>query len=503
MPTVSTPQLILSSNSASNPQSVNLSNFLRLQPDEGTDPAGPAFTNRIFARSLLKEGATLALEQNTEREWTFPLSISGSSASVANGQLVQQINQIVETAGATMSWQDVGMSQPTIADILSGQVQVEYDFFRSSSPAGWCNAKLLIFTNPFGHPVGPRAYAAASAAGPLLIISPYNASGTLTISASTQAGVPGFGGPGYAGASGGIFYSGSPSLVGDAPAQIQLMFNSTRSGNGSVYAVSLLPDQNYNPYIGVVNAGLGLSHAGTGLPVASTTSSGLFIGGFATGLLPISGIVPATWAGQHRILVMARASGGVGFASLTISGQGPGGVLPGGGSAYSPAVASVPGGLNYCLYDMGTVTLRPSQPAPARFSFVNNASCAVDVNATFMLPDANTCFAGPAWSTALNFQPAGNSYLDGTMGEMYSLTGSTNGWIPSPAAFSSFVTNASPNNPNVLRVTPVTRGLIPSPDPKAGIPIIAILVAGQSSLAPSWTLNAEMSVVERARYVLP
>jgi hypothetical protein len=494
------PTLILNSNSVSNPQTINLSSFLRLQPDEGTDPAGPDFTQRVFARSLLKTGATLALEQNVEREWTFPLNIKGSSASVTNGTLVQQINQICESPGATMEWWDDGMSQPTYADILSGQVQVEYDYFKSQQ--AWCACKLLIFTQPFGRTVGPRPYAAASAAGPLLIISPYNSSGALAVSASTQAGAAGFGGAGYAGASGGIFYPGAPSLAGDAPAQIQLSFTSRMSGNGSVYAVSLLPDQNYNPYVTIQNAGgLGLSHAGAGLPVASVTSSSLFPGIFANGLLPITGLVPATWAGQHRLLAMARASGGGGTTGLTISGAGPG-ALPGGGSAYAPAIASVPGGQPWALYDMGTVTLHPSQPAPAQFTFATTASVAVDVNAVFMLPDANTMFAGQQWSNALNFQPAGIAYLDGIMGEVYSLQGSTNGWIPSPAAFSSFVANSNPDSTNNLRVTPVTRGLIPSPDPKTGMPIIAILVGSASSLGNQWTLSAEAAVLERARYVM-
>lgn len=176
------PSLILYSNNPANPQTLDVSPYLRLQPDQQTDPASPSYTQKVWARSLLKEGATLALEQPVEKELNFPLALKGTSQSVVNGTLIQSINKIITSPGATASWTDDGMSQPTVFDILSGQVDLEYDYFRGKQ--SWCNVRLLLFTMPFGHTASARPYAAASGVGPLLMISPYASGGGNILTAS-------------------------------------------------------------------------------------------------------------------------------------------------------------------------------------------------------------------------------------------------------------------------------------------------------------------------------
>jgi hypothetical protein len=44
---------------------------------------------------------------------------------------------------------------------------------------------------------------------------------------------------------------------------------------------------------------------------------------------------------------------------------------------------------------------------------------------------------------------------------------------------------------------------VPRPDPKNGLPIIALLAAGASTLNPNWTMSAQVTALERARYILP
>lgn len=489
-----TPSLILRNNSASNPQTIDLSQYLRLQPDQGTDPANPESTQRVFARSLLKEGATLALEQNVEREWQFPLALKGTTSSVVSGTLVQQINQILQTPGATGSWQDAGMSQPTYFDVLSGQVAVQYDYFVGAQ--AWCKVNLMIFTLPFGRTIGPRAYARASAAGPLLMISPYAVNGSPIGGASTQAGIAGFGCAPLGGSSG-VFWLGSPSLAGDAPSLLLVSATGNAGTLASAAVLSVLPDGNYP-----VSPGL------TGFGAITYTYGASVIGGFAYGagvgstqgtlqfttqpLNPTVLAYPGNWAGQHRLFAVARASGTWGQLRTAASQV-----------VDRPTVASVgPPGTEWGLYDLGAITIRGSQsgftggyldllvPSVAGVG----ANAALDVSTIYMFPESTTCFSGA--SAIANAPAADNTFLfDDTLAEQF-VEVSSSGHPASPAGLRGW-------NVGLTRITPYTRGLVPKPDPKNGIPIIAILQAGASSLNPGVLSQAQVAVLERARYIMP
>ena len=78
----------------------------------------------------------------------------------------------------------------------------------------------MLFSEPFARTAAPGPLAAASAVSPVLMISPYASGGQYILGASTQAGVAGFGGQQRP--LGGVFYSGNPSLAGDAPALLQI-----------------------------------------------------------------------------------------------------------------------------------------------------------------------------------------------------------------------------------------------------------------------------------------
>lgn len=350
------PSLVLSNNSAQNPLTIDLSSFLNLQDGSGTDPADPAFTNRVFTRSLLKEGATLSLTQYVEKELTFPLLLNAVNNS-ALAVMIEQINQVIETTGATYSWQDDGLSQPTVFDGLSGVLEIQYSYRKAQK--FWTAANLRLFAQPFGHAASSRPYAAASAVGPLLMISPYASGGALAIGASTQAGVAGFGGQ-QQGASSGIFYSGSPSLAGDAGALLQVSYcgpSAYQSPPGRAHPpaviVAQLPDAHYNPLITMpecVRVG-GSFFPGAGV-VASQYISAVVSGGFTVPppvFAASAGVAPtAAWAGQHRIFAIARASQNTGTLTLTsYDGQ-------------ANTAVSV-GNPDWGLVDLGTIGLRASE----------------------------------------------------------------------------------------------------------------------------------------------
>jgi hypothetical protein len=477
------PTLKISNNSAANPQTVDLSPYLRLQPDQGADPYDPQYTEKVWGRSILREGATLALEQLREKEMVFPLALKGTTSSVVAGTLVQQINAVIHTPGATVSWQDDGMSQPTVFDLLSGQLDIEYSYFRSAG-GHWTNAKLRLFTEPLGRTAGPRQYAIATAAGPVTYMAP----------SSYLARTP---------SPGNVVYPGNASLSGDAGAQLAIGYSASIGANqiGKMF-VSLLPDSDYMPMspsqIVLANVtprsaatapegfvwtfGVGSANAINFSPIAS----------FNTLLTP-----PLAWAGQHRLLAFARASGTWGqlsTAALSLI------------STVTTASVGPPSNA-WDLYDLGTFSIRPSEPllggrgtnafaeiavqVPSVAGVGSNA--ALDIGGVIMLPDSTTWYVGPS-ANAENL-----IVIDDRLGDQ-SFT-STNG----APAFNP-IGALSPAN----RLTPISRGLVPRPDPRNGLPILAFVAvgatpnAGGGALLPPYPQGtANVYVQERTRYVLP
>ena len=517
-------QLILYSNSTSNPQTLDLTGYMNVN-DTTMNPDDPNMTSKIWGHSLQKQGATLALEQLVEREPVFPLllgPVGGLAGAPTNMSqtlaLIQRINQIGRISGATLVWQPLGASQATTFDVLSIQVDVNYDYWKENQY--WTSVTMRVFTEPLGRTAGPRVYAAASGVGPLLMISPYASGGALaTVASGTGFGASG-GKFGPNGASGGISYFGNPSLAGDAPAQLQISYVgpfSSGLGPGEVpkVAISLLPDQYYQPLYQVTALGGDLTPRVASGAVASQYGT---VGGAASAAGYITfpttqgspGITPgALWAGQHRIFAIARASHTPGY--LTSPAYGP--------IAY-PTTATVAAG-DWDLYDLGTFSIRPSEysQAPISIQAFAPSPCALDVTAIVTLPDANTWFVAGATAIASqyvsgfveNIVPIGhqNAILcDDVLGDqfIYGAGGFFSvGFAPSPIGMAASST----------RITPETRGLVPQPDPKNGLPCIAILgvgnwciassaylgAAASTSNAQNQPVNAQVNVLERFRYV--
>ena len=534
--------LTVANNNASNPQSINVWPWV-IANDESVDPYDPAFTDRVISHSLLREGGVLALEDRKAKELVFPLIMGPFADASTMAKQIALLNQIISSPGATWSWQDDGMSQATVFDGLTGQFDIQYSYRRAQK--FYTNGKLRLFAQPFGHTGSVRPYAAASSVGPLLLISPYASGGGTILTASTT----GFGASpqiGPLGASSGISYWGNPSIAGDAPALLQISyvgpFAAGATGAGLVpdTIVSLLPDSNYRPFVNAIEIASTTTAGNNGASFwtswhSSTVVASTFLrlGGSAAGLLafkplPIANSVPTLdWAGQQRLFAIARAT------------QVPG-ILQTQGNALvdRPTTATVLAG-DWGLYDLGTFTLRPSQ-APAVPVLVEGTAGAgasgsgLDVNGLVMLPDNTSWFLngeaiGPsqygltpgqafiAIAGGIASAPWSNTLiLDDVMGDQLMWAGALQSFAPSPlgAVASS------------ARITQYSRGLVPRPDPKRGLPILAILGVGQFSTPTSpvqvnnigslqfisgatWTnpqnfrTMAQVNVLERTRYILP
>lgn len=522
-------QLLIANNSATNPQSMDLTDFIKAALGEGMDPAAPTYSDRVFAHSLLKEGGTFTLENANLKELVFPLLLTATTSSVSV-QLVAQINQIIQTPGATASWQDDALTQATLFSLSSGQCDIDYDYRKAQAHSTQC--RMRLFTQPFGTTPATRFLAAASGVGPLLMISPFANGGGLAITPSTQAGIAGFGGKQQA--SGGVFYGGNPSLAGDAPALLQVSFTGPLPVPGGTTglsavpytAVSVLPDQYYQPLIpasqlasfvtATASTAVGSTYAGIGPNNSVVLSFYPFAGGAST--------VPALWAGNHRLFALARATQSPGFLQ-TLANQ-----------AVPFTTTATVTTADWSLYDLGTFTLRASQTTPQINVFMQGGSAlgaakVMQVTACVMLPENSTWYLNP---TAI--QPSQYGYpgvlLAGQTGatSAYSNTLLLDDTLPDQFVYSgASITRYTPSPAGMVgsssRISSFTRGVVPRPDPGRGLPIIAVLSVAQSyspsqSFVPypggllfaagaSWINSqqlatmAQVNVLERTRYVFP
>lgn len=531
-------KLVIQAVTAQQTLRMDLSQVFRGSPGEGMDPANPSFSQRVFTHSLLKEGGTLALESLALKELQFPLRL-GEGTKKTKGEVfeeVAELNQIINTPGATCEWQDEGATQPTVFDLSSGQFDVEYNYREHQQ--NYVKGLLRLFVQPLGRKAGPRLLATASGVGPLLMISPYASGGGLVAKASTQAGVAGFGGQQQP--SGGVFYWGNPSLAGDAPAQLQISYvgplpNTASNAGVLPYAMAaILPDQNYRPLITIPEVSeFGGTIIKSAVVPASQYANLQHTANAAADVetvmkfAPAAGAVPpANWAGQHRILVIARASG-------TGTGEPPGGFIEAFGPGWgAKSTASPPLGLDWGLYDLGTISMRASEPVvpnvevAVRLHQPGAGSVAADIAGFIMLPEATSWFLNPVAVSASTYgyppgmstaAPAGywsnTILLDDTLGDQFVYAGGSQTAAPSPTGMAA----------SAQRMTTFSRGVVPRADPKNGPPIIAIVGVPQNSTptslyqgllahytpAASWTNNqnlrtvAQVNVLERVRYVLP
>jgi hypothetical protein len=483
---------------------VNLTNSLELALEAKMDPASPQYSNRQFSTSLLREGAVLTLENPKLKEQIFPLLLHGANSSATVAQIIQ-INQILETPGATAEWQDDGgIVSPTYFSLASGQLDVNYNYRESAQY--WISVTLRLFSQPYGTAAQYRPFAAASAVGPVLLVTPYNTfqyNPAVGLTATTQNGVAGWGNT--TGASSGVFYPGNPSLAGDAPAMLRVTYGAPKAPNaaGTGYtpyaAVSWLPDGNYLPQLAFglqVNINTTVIHSAdsvastyytTQMPAGAAGSS--VVAQFSVNT-PVNRSPPAfppvTWVGNHRLFAIARASqSGPGQMTAQL------GLMT---NALVPfTVPAVVSNFDWQLLDLGTYTLRASEPPDGQLfvtcvaSSTASANVSVDVTAFMSLPDNSTWFINPTGIQSAQYGYASNGvfagaaevfpiapysntiFIDDTLPDQFLAWTNTNGAIASGALFGA----------SSGRITQYSRGIVPRPDPSRGLPVLAMIGVGQ------------------------
>lgn len=288
--------------------SLDLSNFLRIAPDQGFNPGAGDMLEPAFSDSPLFEGQVLTSLHAKNKEMMFPLFLHPPTAPYtqdALNLLIQQVNQAIRPIidqGALVyaQWQNAQASNPTFFSVQFARFEPNFNF--RISEKGWLAGMLHLWVLPYGHTATERTLGTYSA--------PVNQSGLVIPPASLIA-------------AGG-------SIVGDAPPQydIRTTVGSYLADDGRIGILAALSTPSYIPIIPVAsffnlvseNGASGFVFGASGawasqfLAMNSFSASAGGVGGdvqldneFAGGQFSFAFSPGSVYAGDNRLLGLVRA----------------------------------------------------------------------------------------------------------------------------------------------------------------------------------------------------
>lgn len=144
-----------------------LSDYVRLQPGEGFDPHNGAYVEPAFGESPLRDGGALLNVDVKNREMVVPLILQAATKD-ALFDLVRDINRELKE-GKRVEFRDDGSTDITYFDLVSGRLEVEFNFWRQV--ARHVTATLRLWVRPYGHTATSRMVASI-ASGPFYQFAP-------------------------------------------------------------------------------------------------------------------------------------------------------------------------------------------------------------------------------------------------------------------------------------------------------------------------------------------
>lgn len=456
--------------------SIDLTQYLNVDKGDGMEPGDPSFTEKVFARSLLKKGATLTLEHLREKEQVFPLRLHASSkAALAN--LVQEINTILNTAGTQIEWQDAGATAPTYLDLISGQLDDEFDFRLGEH--NWLTVKLRLFSQPLGYwskhgarqTFGIGAIAGSAAA----------------VRASAPVAV----------------FQASGLLDGDAPALVQgHLLKESNEGSYPYVAMSILPSASYSPLLPVASMTNGAlltktaSTAGdsTGVNGLYWRSKNLNVGSDSLNWRPLAGALPA-YVGKQRIGVLARTPAGAGAAQFAL--------FDPVGETYGPTQTAVATS-TWTLYDLGTISRASSMllygaPYEVNVAMFSSgvASTILDITAIVQFPDEQTVWLSGAQASSGETSRSTNHFTFDGVNSRVAL--GLNPGVPA-SGIAPIPVEPERYPVQLVDLTGFVRGQIPEAPVTNEPPVFAFLYAKRFG-TQNGSMVVNVNVLERTRYI--
>ena len=138
----------------------DLSVFVRVQHEDGLDPADPEYSEPQFSGSpAFSEGAAFVGDAVGNREIVVPLFLSAESEADLH-QLIRDINQEL-TRGAVVEYASSASAEVTHFDLERGRLEVDYKYWISR--AARARATLRLWTRPYGHTGTSRLIASVAA----------------------------------------------------------------------------------------------------------------------------------------------------------------------------------------------------------------------------------------------------------------------------------------------------------------------------------------------------
>jgi hypothetical protein len=378
---------------------LDLSAYINVQAGAGLDPSDPAFSSKVFAHSLLKQGGTLALEDLKLKEMTFPLTLKATTKDKLTA-LVREINTIIETPGCEVEWSDEGTAISTFFQLASGQFDVEFDFRQGQQSNPMLKGRLRLFVQPLGQlEKTPRS-----------LVQP---GGGATLTGSVPV----------------LVFHGASPVRGDAPSLIEAFVG--MPATTSFAAFSVLPSASYNPWQPATPALLT-----TGWTATRTAGEGPFLVGMGNANPIYQQLPGGVYTGQNRVLVLAKRLNAATPAKIGVEQEAEDLTNPF-IAASEPQAAEVPNTSGvFTLVDCGVLN-RPSLAGEV-WNYRISSTATVAIAGVVVLPENTT-----SWLLDTTTSPGSQVIFSGPKGAVWEQTshlldrsGSARGAMPAalPAA---------------------------------------------------------------------
>lgn len=145
----------------------DVSTHLRLQPDQGLDPADTDFLQPEFGDAGGGEGDPLISLGEHNRELAFPLTLNPAEAGYAASkdglhQLVRDLQRRTKSA-QVLEWRDDGATKSSFLDVVASRLEPEFHYRRGQHL--YLQAVLRVWTRPYAHTATMWALGTAVATG--------------------------------------------------------------------------------------------------------------------------------------------------------------------------------------------------------------------------------------------------------------------------------------------------------------------------------------------------
>jgi hypothetical protein len=177
---------------------LDLSEFLKVHPEDGFDPFDPDFNEPQFGQNPITDGGVLVNDVRGLKEGVWPLALlsdpddAGSPADQIN-EFRREINLELAGDGILVRWQEPGATDTTHWDLVKGRLEPANNYFRQIH--GWADHVLRLWVQPHGHTATYRTLATGVGSGAVRVAIPSVAGDTpaylqARIRIASVAGVP-------------------------------------------------------------------------------------------------------------------------------------------------------------------------------------------------------------------------------------------------------------------------------------------------------------------------